>query len=548
VNDHANTRGDGALRDYIRALRRSWWIILALIAIGVGGGLLLASTEETTYEAKAIVLFQDPNEDLSLVGTASGVFRTAQQRAQIGADTIVTPELARKVKRRARARGMTPGQVKSHLSASADAASSQVFITADAPTAGLAARLANAAADAGAAQEAATERRRFSRAADRIQAKVKALGNSKTDPTVISQRATYNSQITRLRSLSEVARPVVVSKRATVPDSPTSPKPIRDAIIGGVLGLILGLIVTVIRETLNRRLSSTADVEEQLELPVLAHVGKEAMGRAGLSHSGLGALNDHELEAFRILRTNLRVQNFEDPPKTVLVTSPMPEEGKSTVAASLAFSNAMGGRRTLLIECDFRRPSLAERLGVSPTPGLIDFLLGDASREEIVLEVPDSPDAAGTNGAAAVPRRAAGPLSVVVAGHSPKGQAAELFESPAFGGLISELARDFDNVVIDTPPLLPVADTLEILQHVDAVVLCVRAAQTTRQQASAGKAALEPVQERVAGVVVTGVAPRDRGYYGYYGYYGYASRDAENGNGHGYSGRLRRRLGIGGRS
>jgi capsular exopolysaccharide synthesis family protein len=497
-----------------------------MVLIGVGVGLALALPQDKTYSAEAIVLFQDPNQDLSLTGTASGLFRTAQQQAQIGADTIITPRLARSVKRLVRTK-LSAAQIKDNLSASADPASSQVFLDADAPTARLAADLANAAATVGARFQARAQRTRYATAARRLQGRAQALGNTAAD---LNQHVIYNEQITRLRTLSTLAQPVQVSKQATIPTSPTSPKPIRNGILGGIAGLLLGLALAAVRETVSNRLSSIGEVEDELELPVLAHVGEEAMGRAGLSQSGLGALPTPEIEAFRILRTNLRVQNLDHQPRSILVTSPMPEEGKSTVAASLAFSYAMGGRRTILVECDFRRPSLAQRLGLPSAPGLIDHLLGRASLEEAIQHVPDAPGVS-SNGADRSAIASSGPLEAIVAGDPPEGQPAELFETPAYAEVLDRLGQMYDVVIIDTPPLLPVADTIELLPHVDTVLFCVRASKTTRSQALAGKSALEPVESRLAGVVVTGVSKRERGDYGYYGYYAYRHKGSESGSG-----------------
>lgn len=522
------TSRDRSFGGLLKILRRRRLVVIAMTVLGVAVGLALSLPQPKTYTAQAILLFQDPNQDLSLTGTASGIFRTAQQQAQIGADTLVTPRLARRVRTRLHRR-LTAQQIQDDLSATADPTSSQVFLKAKASTGALAADLANAAAHVGARLQAESARARYATAARRIEGRLKALG---TKPESLSQRIIYNEQITRLRTLSTLAQPVVVSKPATVPSSPTSPRPVQDGILGGILGLILGLVIAAVLEAFHQRLSSISDVEEELELPVLAHVGEEAMGRAGLSTSGLGPLSQPELEAFRILRTNLRVQNLDRPLKVVLVTSPMPEEGKSTVAASLAFSYAMSGRRTLLMECDFRRPSLAERLGLPTDPGLIDYLAGEAEIEDVVHTVPDAPRQPGANGSGPRPRAAA-PLSAIVSGHSHAGQAAELFETSAFAQSIARLSGSYDAIIIDTPPLLPVADTLELLPHVDAVLLCVRSRRTTRRQASAGKLSLDPVSDRVEGVVVTGVSRRERGYYGYYGYYGYQYSSSETSEGNG---------------
>ena len=207
----------------------------------------------------------------------------------------------------------------------------------------------------------------------------------------------------------------------------------------------------------------------------------------------------------------------------MLVTSPLPEEGKSTVAASLAAANAASGRRTLLVECDLRRPSLPARLSVNRSPGLTDYLAGEAGAAEILQVVTLSegePVLAGGQGrgaAAGAPSTVAGKLVVIAAGsHSVR--PAELLGSARFRAFLEQVCAAYDTVVLDTPPLLSVSDTLEMVPFADGVLLCIRADQTTRDQARAVKAALAHLPERTTAVVVTGLKPGRESDYGYYSY------------------------------
>jgi capsular exopolysaccharide synthesis family protein len=329
-----------------------------------------------------------------------------------------------------------------------------------------------------------------------------------------------------LRTLSLNATPARLAESASVPQSPASPKPIRNTILGGMFGLLLGIASAFVRDSLDRRLRDSAQIQETLDLPVVGMVRVNALGNAAYVANGLGPMTDQDIESFRILRTNLEFLDVDRPIKSVLVTSPLPEEGKSTVAASLAAANAASGKRTLLVECDLRRPSLPQRLSINRSPGLSDYLAGQATAPEILQVVTLSqsePTSNGNAGSAANGETAAGKLVVIAAGsHSIR--PAELLGSQRFRDFLKQVVAAYDTVVLDTPPLLSVSDTLEIVPLVDSVLLCIRADQTTRDQARAVKDALAHLPERTTGIVVTGLKPGREHDYGYYSYAYYGEK------------------------
>jgi len=264
---------------------------------------------------------------------------------------------------------------------------------------------------------------------------------------------------------------------------------------------------------------------------MLGSVRNEAMGFAGPIGNGRGLMSDADLESFRILRTNLEFLDVDHPLKSVVVTSAFPEEGKSTVAASLAFASVAAGKRTLLVECDLRRPVLAGRLGIEPAPGLADYLLGRAGPQEVLqrVEIPaPSPNGNGASDgegsdadqAVAVPDGGDRTLVCITAGAT-QPHSAELLGSKRFRDFLAAVTAAYDAVILDATPLLAVVDALEVLPHADGVVVCVRAARTTRDQVRAARSALEHLPERPMGLVVTGIRSGDEGDYGYYHSYAY---------------------------
>jgi capsular exopolysaccharide synthesis family protein len=198
----------------------------------------------------------------------------------------------------------------------------------------------------------------------------------------------------------------------------------------------------------------------------------------------------------------------------VAVTSALAEEGKSTVAAWYAYANAIAGRRTLLVDCDFRRPVLADRFGLSRAPGLSEFMAGEAEPQKVLRLVP-------VHG-----RGANHMLAVIPAGGSTY-QPSEMIASSKFRDFVEEVKSAYDLVVFDSAPLLPVSDALELIPQVDGVLFCVRLGQTTRDQARAGHQAILHLPRKPIGLVLTGVRPRSSD--DYYQYYSHTPNDTLTG-------------------
>jgi capsular exopolysaccharide synthesis family protein len=283
-----------------------------------------------------------------------------------------------------------------------------------------------------------------------------------------------------------------------------SPHKVRSTLIGGVLGLLLAIAAVFLRDTLDRRLRTGEDVETSFHIPVLARIRSKPLGKI----AQIAALSNEDyltdVEAFRILRRNLEMLSIDSPPRSIIVTSAAGEEGKTTVAGSLAFAMASAGKRTLLVDCDLRQPTLASRLGVKQSPGMSEFLMGVATPEEIINPIAFD-RVASLDGGGSIP------LVVIPAG-TPNPHSAELLSSRAFREFLQQVLEAYDVVVFDSSPLLPVADTLEMLPHVDAVIVCARESKTTRGEAQAVKSALERFPGVLAGIVITGVKPRHSEY------------------------------------
>lgn len=502
--------------DYLRVMRRRKLLITLIVLGSIGLALAVSFSQETEYTADAQVSFRDPLQDLVLVGQGSQVFPDISpfQRATIQAELLTRPQVARRVRT----------ELDTDLKAEtlADAVTTEVdtqtnFVNVQAvwgePR--FAAELANAFADQAARMGDADAQERLREAENALQDDLKDA--RKQEPLPGIRISIIESNLQRLRGLQTITEPAEVVGTAEIPGSPTSPQTVRNGVLGGILGLVVAIIAAFVRDSTDRRLHSVEDVHNELGLPVLGRVGFTSFGYSGLvSSNGRGPLNERDFEAFRMLRMNLGFLTGERPPRSVLVTSPLPEEGKTTVSISLASAAALAGTRVLLVECDLRRPSFSRRLGIERAPGLADYLQGLAAPADILKVVSVAPPAPLVGEA---PHQASGTsesMVVIPAGASVT-NAAELLQGDRFESFLEKVSRAYDLVILDCGPLLSVADPLELVAEAEAVLLCVRVQQTTRDHVHAARSALSHLPKRPYGVVVTGLRPGDETY-DYYGY------------------------------
>ena len=306
---------------------------------------------------------------------------------------------------------------------------------------------------------------------------------------------------------------VVPVETADLPGSPVSPDPVRNTGLALVLGLLLGLAYAVLRGTFDHRLRSKHDVEEKFKVSVVGQIPdapvlkREQGGRSQLSvDAGADVLGQAPTsEAFRKLRTNLTYMDIDNPPRVLVVSSPLPGDGKSTVSANLVAVIERSGQPVVLLDGDLRRPSVASSLGLAEGVGLTDVLTGKLSVEEALQRVPGHDN-----------------LRVLAAGSIPPNPS-ELLGSQAMKNLIARLSQTA-MVVIDAPPLLPVTDGAILAAHTDGVLVVISANKTRDHHLEGALESLDQVDARTLGVIVNRVPSRGRiagyGNYGGYGMYG----------------------------
>jgi tyrosine-protein kinase len=520
VND---TPRYSSLRDYLRVLRSHRWLILGVTVVFAVAAFLVSSLQQKKYTAESDLLFRDISADLSLLGKQSIPELAPEQRAAINADRVTRPNVVDQV-RKSLGTSLTTSQLQGMVSTQVGARTNFVMVQATNTNPQLAARIANAFASEAQTLDTNDVRDRIDTVIASLRKDLKRAKGS-SDPSSIVTIQTDQAQIAQLQTVGELARPVEIARAAQTPKTPSSPQTKRNTLLGGIVGLVFGLLAAFVRDSLDRRLRNADEVQAELHLPVIGRIPDDALGHAGFAN---GRVDDADvethLEAFRMLRTNLEFLQAGSPMKTVMVTSGLPEEGKSTVALALAGAAAVAGKRTLLVECDLRRPCLADRLGIEEEPGLTDYLLGEAKPADIlqVVKLGISPGANGANGSDAGEDEV-GSMVCITAGQTAQ-LPAEMLGSDKFSSFLSKVSKAYDMVVVDTSPILSVVDALELAPQVDGLLVCVRLSKTTRDEAKAAREALGHLPGRPTGVVVTGYRPGDESYYGY-AYGGYRSSE-----------------------
>lgn len=509
-------RREFTLRGYLQAIRRQRLLIIgvaivcALLAFGI------SAIEKAKYTATSSLSVNDPNQSLALAGSSYPSSQTPLQLASTAAMQVTRPEVLDGVKRKLK-RPWSTSQLSSAVAVAVDPNSYAVQITATSDRATTAAAIANAFASVDARLTTQEARAQYHGDAAALS---RQLGGR---PGGSAQGLSTAESLSRLQSLSAVATPLAITSQASVPSSPSSPKTVRNVVAGLLIGLLLGIAIGTGRDVLDRRLRHSADVSQIIDHPVVGHIRAEALGHAGPAagtQTNGRPLDSADEESFRILRHNVRYLAAATDTSTVLVTSAMAEEGKSTVAAGLAAATAQAGKRTLLVECDLRKPTLAKQLGIKAVPGLTDYLTGNAEREEIFHPIRSRFDRRNgfLNGSDA--DGAEHPNLVCITAGTNVPRPAEMLASERFQAFLAEVGQDDVTVIIDSAPLLPVADTLGIVPYASTVLVCLRLSRTTRDQARAAQTALSRLPARPVGLVLTSVGRGEDGCYHDGSYYG----------------------------
>lgn len=432
---------------YLRAARRSWYVILIGPLVGAGLGWL--ALHETTRHYEATVQLS--------IGYGNGAFANevaSRDQAAERAQTFVQIAPARPVLAAA-AEAAGYRDVRATVTAAAPEKSSLFTVTVDSPDQDAVAPIANAYPQV-------------------------------LIPQIVDLVGPLDGDV-RLNVVNRASRPAAA----------TSPVPSRDLGLGLIGGFLAGLLLAMLREALERAVRTPEQVAQVADLRLLGTVPGDASGE---SLPTVTRPRSARAEAYRQVRTVWLA--LKPRAQVIAVTSSIQGEGKTTLSTNLAISVARSGRSVVIVDADLRRPRLGDVFELDPeAPGLATVLAGDAELDDVICDL-----------GPAMP-------AVIPAGGLPE-DPSELLDQPLLVDLLDQLRARYDYVVVDTPPTLPVTDTLVVAPHMDAILLVARIGTATPQRLRRSINALERVDAFVAGVIAngaTGSAAVDyrRGYYFY---------------------------------
>jgi capsular exopolysaccharide synthesis family protein len=335
---------------------------------------------------------------------------------------------------------------------------------------------------------------------DTVLISIVATDSSPVQAAAIAQTVAGSliSAVDKLEKPADVGvSPVRLSivKPASPPIAPSAPDVRRNLLIGLLGGLIFGVFAALLRTTLDTKVRGELDLRRITEVPMLAGIAydNDAVKKPLLTQS---APQSPRAESFRQLRTNLQFAHVSLESKTILVTSSVSGEGKSTTATNLALAMAESGQTVALVDADLRRPMIADYLGLEKGAGLTTVLIGDADLNDVLQPW-------GSN-----------ELYVLTSGRIPPNPS-ELLGSAAMQDLIERLESVFDAVVIDAPPLLPVTDAAVLSRSVGGVVLVVGAQSVKVAEVQKSIRGLELVDAQLLGVVLNKLPAKGADAYSY---------------------------------
>jgi Mrp family chromosome partitioning ATPase/capsular polysaccharide biosynthesis protein len=523
------------LATYVGVLRRRKFLVIGTAAIVTAVAVIVSLQQTKIYSASADVLLSRQSGLASvLLQTTDPTLSTDPIRVaatQTGVARL--PEVAQRAVKNIPTRSADGLLANSSVSSSAD--SDILTLTANDRNPAMAVRLANAYATAYTSYslELATTTLRNARLD--LQGRMDALQKQGQQKSAAYQALQAN--VLRLQTMELLQNPSTVVNRATDAVK-VKPTPKRSGLLAAVFGLVIGCALAFLWEALDKRVKTEEEIGELLGLPMLSRMPPPTRQLStGHRLAMLDEPHDVQAEAVRRLRVNIEFANLEADAHTIMITSSVQQEGKSTTIANLAIALARAGHNVALVDLDLRRPALASFFGITRNVGITDVALGRLALEEALVPVRIGGTSA-SNGAALrqriheqsnpksarndpAARNGAGNLVVLPAGELPA-DPGEFVGTTALQRVIAALRASHELVLIDSPPICVVGDAMILSAHVDALVVVARLGLVDRATLDDLARELTASPATKLGYVLTGVDRND--HYGKSSYYGHHGR------------------------
>jgi non-specific protein-tyrosine kinase len=505
------------LGDYLAVVRRRKWIVILPLLIVPAAAFLYSAQQDARYEAKSEVWISRSQVATALTGISNPDTNDDPSRfAETQSDLARVPEVVTRAVRRSGVTGVTPKLLLFNSSVKPRSNSDILTFAVEDTNPERAAKLVTAYANAFSDYRLQLSTASLESARADLEANLRKLRKQGMTTTELYRQLDQRTHELRTLELLQTKPTVVQSADDAEQIAPT---PTRNAMLGLALGLLLGLAAAFLWEALDRRVRDESEVEAALGIPLLARissVGRTSGGKAILAMQE--EPTERDAESIRRLRTSLEFANLDLKAKVVMVTSAVPEEGKSLAVANLAIALAHSGRRVALVDLDLRRPSMSRLFGVGSGRGVTDIALREIDLDSALVRVPLRP----TQGESAPRGRSAsrtsgdgerGELLVLSSGTAPSSPA-EFLGTRLVHDILNTLRERMDYVLIDTPPMLPVSDAAIISSHVDATLVVVRLGRINRSNLRELARELDASLAPKLGFIITGSDPID--FYGTY--------------------------------
>jgi len=523
-----NTATEGSsLSSYLRVLRRRKWIALQAIVLIPAAAVGVSLLQDAKYRASSQVLLSRQNLPASLNGVTDPTFSVDPNRLpQTQADVARLPVIAA---RTLAARGIHDRTAASFLGQSSVSSSSTADILKFSVTdrdPRLAKRLATEYARQYIAYSEEITTGAIDRARGDVQSRLTQLEAAGDSLSALYQSLAEKEQQLATMAALQTGNATLVQAAARAVQ--VQPRPVRNGILGLAVGVVLGIGLVFLREALDTRVRSAPEVAAKLGIPLLGRVPAPPRSiRANNKLVMVEESTNSKSEPFRVLRTSLEFVNLEPGAKSIMVTSALSGEGKSTTAANLAVALAHGGKSVILVDLDLRRPFLHQFFDLNGhAGGLTAVALGKIDLDSALAPVLNgsliSAKRQGKNGPAKVDGPAkVGRLDVLNAGILPPNPG-EFVSSTAIGEILKSLRDRADVVLVDAPPIVGLGDALALSARVDALLLVTRLRLLRRSTLNELRRVLDAAPAPALGFILT-EAEADEAYdYGYsYPYYEY---------------------------